>query len=259
MARRPDIFISYGMVRSGSTLAFSMVRHALENSGMPQQVLPQELLGREAERNFWGFSNLDQLEDIADEAARLGTCLVLKTHLPPNEAAEKLLRSGRARGHAAFRDPREITLSLLDYAEHKRNRGDEPSDITKIHERGEARDRLDLQIEKFRKWTSLPNIVPWYYDDFAWDPLLAFTRLVADNKLEGSPDELANTFDRQRRVNFNKAVKARWQSEMTQSESADFLETYKGYFRDIKLDRLALKNMGLWRVVRFARKIRVLP
>ena len=77
---RPLIYISYGMWKSGSTLAFELTRAILEQNGHRQIPLSLSGVSVDVRINFVPELHAHQLEAIDQEARTLGSPIVFKTH-----------------------------------------------------------------------------------------------------------------------------------------------------------------------------------
>ena len=168
------ILLSFGVRKSGSTLAFEMAKAVLELAGHRQVRLPDELVNPRQRPNFLPHLDDERLARLVDAAH--STQLAIKTHEPPNRlTARRLvssLRAGELKVHVVFRDPRDTVLSLLDEAAAKPEKN-------KARTVDEAIERLRLQLRKLRRWGSFPSL-KLRYEDFAFDPERG-PRLIADD------------------------------------------------------------------------------
>ena len=110
------LVFSYGVPKSGSTLAFQIARAAAIVGGHPQRLLPPPLRSPGHKVNFQQSLEPELLWRLA---ARVGErILILKTHDAPRPDWVEAYRDLAARGQAAaivnHRDPRDICLSLCD-------------------------------------------------------------------------------------------------------------------------------------------------
>ncbi|MEO1000846.1 MAG: hypothetical protein AAFW69_09660, partial [Pseudomonadota bacterium] len=113
---RPLIYVSFGMAKGGSTLAFQLTSAILEAAGFPQPKL--RAAPAEKKINFFQALTPPVLNPVLEEvAARELRLIALKTHGGVRAAAVKAVRRGQLIGQAVARDPRDIALSMLDAAE----------------------------------------------------------------------------------------------------------------------------------------------
>lgn len=141
------IVISFGVRKSGSTLAFEMAKAVLELVGHPQDLLPGGLVDPGHDINVVGTWTDERLARLIDETD--GTRIVVRTHGHPRrlstDSVREHLRAGRLKIHVVFRDPRDGVLSLLDEA---RKNPDKAGPLTV----DEAIARLRPKVEKLRQW-----------------------------------------------------------------------------------------------------------
>jgi hypothetical protein len=216
-AKRPLIYISYGMTKSGSTLAFELTRALMEQNGFRQKRLSQEAVPSEAKINFVHRLSEAQLEAIEREARALGSPIVLKTHVGPTRAAEAWLRAGRIQGHCVFRDPREIALSMLDHGRRARASGDRA--FADIETLDDALMGIRRHVSRFVRWAQLPGIIPLYYDDVAFASQDVVRRLSAQTGLAADPAKVERIAKHEQFTQYNKGVPGR-AKEMSPEDSA---------------------------------------
>src|SRR5687767_3992156 len=107
------LYISYGITKTGSTLAFHLTRELLAQCGHDQSKLGEDVVIGTGRINFvrdWSALSAGVLDPIV----RKGAIVAIKTHARPSEDVKRWLRSGLARAQAIYRDPRDIALSLVD-------------------------------------------------------------------------------------------------------------------------------------------------
>jgi hypothetical protein len=228
-AKGPLIYISYGMRKSGSTLAFELTRALLERSGFKQKRLPQAVVPGDASINFVHRLSEAQLEAIEREARALGSPIVLKTHVGPTRAAEAWLRAGRIQGHCVFRDPREIALSMLDHGRRARASGDRA--FADIETLDDALMGIRRHVSRFVRWAQLPGIIPLYYDDVAFASQDVVRRLCAQTGLSGNPTKVERRAKSWRPTQYNKGVPGR-AKEMSPEDSARVLEEFRDFYAE---------------------------
>lgn len=246
----PSLYFSFGVTKTGSTLAYRMVAHFLECRGHSQALLPESLQFIQKDLNSWSQANHESVEEIADWARSRGVLLALKTHRSPNKVVRTMLREGRAMGHATFRDPREIALSLVDHGREWMGRG---HDLVRFRDLNDATDSLDLierQLAIFDRWEGLPRVETWYYDDFAFNPDLAFEKLARQTGLRPLSSTERASFDGTAGTKFNKAVQHRWKSELTSEESAEFKTQFSDFYKKLWLRRLSWRSRPLAKAAR---------
>lgn len=155
------LYISYGVTRSGSTLAFNLALRLLRLAGYPQRQLPAPLVPDEH-----GFNYINEPKQAHLAATRPGELLAIKTHGAPDEAAG-WLRAGQALGHLVVRDPCAIALSLLGAGRLARTEGGGFAGIDSLET---ALAHLRTQDRYVAEWVAQPNMLLLRYDELARDP-----------------------------------------------------------------------------------------
>jgi hypothetical protein len=213
------IVISFGVRKSGSTLAFETAKAILELDGYPQTRLPDEFVKERPEVNQvdrWTDEVLMRLIEHTKD-----TKIVIRTHAAPNPLSiGRILGAvdaGDVRIHLVYRDPRDTFLSMLD----ERARKGKSCDADEITE------RLRRNLRNLRRWGSLPSL-KLCYDDLAYDPSLA-PRLIADDLgVTTDPAEVARVAgDRGTRKNVGRPH--RYQTEMSPDDAVRIEQAFPEY------------------------------
>jgi hypothetical protein len=230
------IVISYGITKSGSTLAFEIARRVAKAAGFSQARLPDGLVDPGHNVNFVSKISLSRLSAIAAHVGADGL-VVLKTHGRPDPEVVKTLKKRDARDrfrvHAVFRDPREVALSLVDAGAAARAK--ERIAFCEIETLEHAKEQARRQFRTWRIWTSLPHALQLYYDDLAFHTETAVERIARHMGLPCDPIKVATSvLKRKERTQFNKGVMARWQTDMSPEHSAAFEQAFSDYFTAIR-------------------------
>lgn len=225
---RARIYVSYGLVKSGSTFAFELTKKLLEQHGLPQPRLSDQAAAAGHAINFATNWNREHVRAMSAEAAASGTTVVLKTHVKPRPAIARELAAERAVGHAIYRDPRDMALSLVDAGARAREKGSQAfSDIENIED---AIVHIDAHLKNFYAWVELPGITPVDYETLTSRTAAFVETLSAQTGLEfdaepAIADVLENEF-----IQLNKGVQKRYRSEMATADSDRFLRRYASLF-----------------------------
>jgi hypothetical protein len=168
------LVISYGIPKSGSTLAFEMLRGVLLSVGQEQEVFRNDRSSgapREGRRNFLSEITREGIEELI---AQVGPDRIVaaKTHQPlPAELFRWMEERQQAREVqviASYRDPRDICLSLLDAGERARNRGH--GAFGNVVDLEKAMANVTRRLGAFRRWAALRGTLRLRYDDVAFGP-----------------------------------------------------------------------------------------
>src|SRR4029077_18506857 len=113
------------IMKSGSTLAFELVKGMLESVGQAQTRLPDGPVDAGRRNNY--IDSLDAPRIDALLASIGSRSIAVKTHCGFRDQLFPLLEERQACGElqivASYRDPRDICLSLLDAGSRARSRG----------------------------------------------------------------------------------------------------------------------------------------
>jgi hypothetical protein len=225
----PLIYISYGMMKCGSTLAFELTKGILEQNGFPQTRLPKSTIPGDAAQNFVTSLGLEQLEAIEREAEKRGYPIVLKTHHAPTPAVKAWVEEGRILGHCAYRDLREMALSLIDNGARSRARGGKG--FSNIEDLEDALDSIRKQVPRFLAWARLPGFMPLYYNDVAFDTQNTVRRLCGQLGLDADPAKVEKIVKGERPTRYNKGVPGRFR-EMAAEDSELILQEFRSFYEE---------------------------
>jgi hypothetical protein len=222
-------YISYGMWKSGSTYAFELTKAMFAQNGYPQPRLSDDAVEAGHHINFVRDWTGEQLKAIINEAEEHGTIIVLKTHRSPSSKVIELLNSNLAVGHAVYRDPRDMALSLLDAGSLARKKGNQA--FSYIYSLDDAIKRIHSQIKIFNQWAALTNIEPIAYNQFTQDPL-QLAHLISE-QTGMIPYELkdAHKIKQDSFIQFNKGQQHRYVTEMSITQREIFQEKFKYFYK----------------------------
>lgn len=214
---QPLLYFSYGMTKTGSTLAFQLVRSALDLCGFPQDRVPLDVVNPVLRRNFVNHISERQFEELKDEAKKRGYPIALKTHMRPDPCVVEAIQSGEAIAHACYRDPRDMALSMLDHGQISRETGGD--EFAELHSLEDAFTNIRSQHDSLTAWLRLPGVMPLYFEDIAFNTVETARRILTQLKLKIDPEVLAEVVHTQRFTQKNKALHLRYPEEMDPSLS----------------------------------------
>lgn len=162
------IVFSYGIPKSGSTLAFQILRAVAVLGGSPQWRLPAPLSTPGHRVNFHQSLDAALLREAAARAR--GRILIVKTHDAPRRDWVEAYRDLAARGEAAavvcHRDPRDICLALLDAGRLARESGD--AAFAEYATLPETAARVRRYLAELECWRGLPRVLDLRYEACAF-------------------------------------------------------------------------------------------
>jgi hypothetical protein len=231
MPQVPKLYVSYGMPKSGSTLAFELTRTMLEMAGENQDKISSPAIHTDSPINFVKAFDKTTLTSLQQATAtRSGPCVV-KTHSKLFPVAAKELRAGQLFGQAVCRDPRDIALSMLDAAREGRAWGNGPNGPFRQVE--ETIPRIRTQINNFLAWASCENILALHYEQVAFDTEAAAARIAAQLGIVADLPKIIDRVVNERFTQKNRAIPQRWKIDMKPDDAAklavefaEFIETH---------------------------------
>lgn len=216
----PLLFVSYGMAKTGSTLAFECMRVLHEAQGWRQDRVPRRLLDNPSPINL--INEQSDLRVLRRFAATRRRRIVLKTHAPPDPVAAQGLREGWLAAHAVWRDPRDMALSLRDAGARARAaiREGRRGAFSHIVTLEDALRAIARQLAHLSQWTALPGVRLLSYDEIAFDAETAVARMADHAGLPANPAAIIAEVTGNRFTQFNKGRKARHLDEMDPGTAA---------------------------------------
>jgi len=224
----PLLYFSYGMTKTGSTLAFQLVRSALDLCGFPQDRVPLDVVNPVLRRNFVNHISERQLSELKDEAKKRGYPIALKTHMRPDPCVVEMIQSGEAIAHACYRDPRDMALSMLDHAQKSRETGGE--EFAELTSLAQTFTNIRSQHDSLTAWLRLPNVMPLYFEDIAFNTVKTARRILKQLNLKLDPEVLADVVQTQRFTQKNKALRTRHAEELGADISAEIAAEFAPLF-----------------------------
>lgn len=243
------LVLCYGIPKSGSTLAFELVKGMLQSAGFDQETFVNDRLGPErlkragpANRNYVMRLSKQKIKDLISEIGP-DRKIAVKTHARFQERLfpwlERMQADGQLQVIASYRDPREICLSLLDAGEKARTRG--VKTFASVSDLRHAQENVQQRLEEFRKWAALRGTLRLSYNTVAFSPddAIDLIERTLDIKCDREAAkkyayELAST-------QKNKAKKDRYRSDLTDAQNSEMV----GVFGEF-IERACLQNDQAW-------------
>lgn len=227
------LVLCYGITKSGSTLAFELVKGMLKSIGHEQVRLSEGLVKAGHAINFVQQIDRKKLDDLL---ALVGDRWVaVKTHAgirdPVFPYLEELQAKRLIQIIASYRDPREICLSLTDAGAHARAHNRKAfSEFTDIES---AVPGVLRQIGKFQRWGAVRGTLRLDYD------LVAFS---TDDAIDRIEERLGIACDRAyaKRYAFNeaftqknKAKRHRAKEDLSKERYAALTATFADFLENV--------------------------
>lgn len=225
---KPLLYISFGMAKSGSTLAYQLVRSILEASGAPQPLIPLPHVIRDGSVNFVEVIRPKELEALLEYAEydAAGTPLAIKTHSGLWKCVADAMDKGLVIGHAVCRDPRDVALSMMDASRDGRAWGRRDGEPLRNIE--DALEAVRGNAVKFESWAAQEAIMPLAYPKVAFDSEAVVTQIATQLGVEVDARAIAKAA-RKSGTNFNKGVHRRHEKELSEAVAARIATEFSGF------------------------------
>ncbi|HEX4859895.1 MAG TPA: hypothetical protein VFV07_01575 [Rhizomicrobium sp.] len=225
------LVICYGIAKSGSTLAFELVKGVLESAGYSQK----KLKGAPGIKPRGRGNHLLSVEkaDLAGLIDAVGPDRIVaaKTHKTFDDAMfpwlEEQQRQRRLQVIASYRDPRDICLSLVDHGAKSRDNG--RRGFSRIKDLDDAEHVVSRAIGKFAKWGALEGTLRLYFETVAFDPDAAIAAIERVLGVKGDAEAAKKHAFEDAFTQRNKAKRSRYLDEMDEEWQARMLTTFGSF------------------------------
>lgn len=242
------LVLCYGIPKSGSTLAFVLVKGILESAGFEQPFvfndrLEPEKIDPDRSNNF--------VVEISEQAvdtliAQIGPnrMIAVKTHAPFPDALFPFLEDLQARRVlqvvASYRDPRDTCLSLMDAGEKARGKGVDNL-FAKVGDLERAARKVKRHIRTFRKWAALRGTLRLNYETVAFSPDDAIAAIEKTLGVTGDAARVKQFAFEEARTQKNKARKKRYLDELSDEKRDELTRFFDEFIR-----RACERDDSLW-------------
>lgn len=235
------LVISYGIPKSGSTLAYELIRGMLINAGFSQDIVHLEVNGRRppkrgGKRNFVAKMTRETVERLVTEVGPARR-IAIKTHdaFEPEMFAwlEKLQAERALQVIASYRDPRDICLSLLDAAEKARSREGGPKAFSHVEGLDHAAENVKRRLSGFRGWAALKGTERVDYHDLAFDTEKVIERLEAALGIAVNREQVMRYALKEAFTQRNKAKPRRHESELDEEGKKALRRHFRVFIRNV--------------------------
>ena len=237
------LIISYGIPKTGSTLAFELVRGLLVNAGFAQDFHYNDRPGAHRTRGKRGFLTTVSRERIEDLIAQIGPDrrIAVKTHaaFEPEMFAwlEDLQQKREIQVIASYRDPRDIALSVMDAGKRARARllvkPDSGKAFSSVQDLDHAAKNIAVRIVQFRRWAALKGSLRVNYDDVAFEPLKVIDAMERALGVVCNREEVLHYAFEEAFTLKNKAKRHRYEDEMDDAQKKTMRQTFRNFIRKV--------------------------
>jgi hypothetical protein len=235
------LIISYGIPKSGSTLAYELLRGMLANAGFAQEFARAAKTTaapprRGARRNFVARLTREKIEELVGAIGPDGR-IAIKTHDDFDPALfgwlEDMQRRGDIQVIASYRDPRDICLSLLDAAERARAREDGPKAFSHVQDLEHAAEKVGRRLEEFRRWAALKGTLRIDYEELAFDTGKVIDRLERTLGIVCNREQVMRYTFSEALTQKNKAKPRRHEDELDDAQKKIMRREFRSFLRNV--------------------------
>jgi hypothetical protein len=239
---QPLLYFSYGMTKTGSTLAFELARTALDLCGYPQDPVPIDGVATDARVNFVNTLPPAALADMAAYSRKLGHPLALKTHARPPKDLAAMITRGEALVQISYRDPRDMALSMLDHGTRARASGQKS--FSELKTLTQTMENIRQQFKTLSLWLRLPQALPLYFEDVGFQTKASAQRVLQQLGLRLEAETLADVVQQHRFTQKNKARPLRYPDEMPEEQAEAIGQEFAAFIRRFITNRASLPTDG---------------
>lgn len=222
------IVISYGMPKSASTFAWMLLKQILVEAGDPVATLSPDAKNNRSKEDFVLRLEDGQIDKIAAETN--GGSVVVKTHAAAHLFEGFETPFDRSFVFVQYRDPREISLSLIDHGARARAKG--IKDFADCIDHKSTLKYIDSAFNCARSWMRKDGAMAISYDELCFDSAATIERIGAKLGVDVDPERTLRHFaDTSTIIQFNKGERDRW-NEMDAQVSQVFMDRYSRFFAD---------------------------
>ncbi|MBV9991197.1 MAG: hypothetical protein JOZ72_07870 [Alphaproteobacteria bacterium] len=221
------LVICYGMAKSGSTLAYELVRGVLGSAGHSQARIKSKALRKRDDGNYLATVAREALEDAM---AKIGSerIVAAKTHKVFTDDMfpwiEEMQAARKLQVIASYRDPRDICLSLVDHGQRSRAKGD--GSYAHVGDLERAMHLVEKAIPKFRQWGAVEGTLRMFYETVAFAPDAAIDAIEAVLGVKGDREAAKKHAFEDAFTQLNKARKNRYEDELDDAQKAMMLDAF---------------------------------
>jgi hypothetical protein len=239
------IFLCFGMQKSASSFAWSLVKDFAQKLGFNQWLLRQKYIEDSDRRvEYQNIRNIEQF-DYFNERIPEREILVIKSHWPitPELAEHIHLKGGSA--IATYRDPLDIAISLLDVGKSERLKplNKQRHVFSSILSIEDAAKRLPEAVEIANSWLANDFIEHITYENLCYETPDVIEKIVTIFNHTGHNISLESKSDIQKNYSnaeaagipeFNIGGVGRYKDKMTSEQIVLLKEKYSDFRQRLK-------------------------
>lgn len=232
------LVLCYGIQKSGSTLAFELVRGVLESAGFEQVFIQNERFKDgapipAAARNYIERVTQEKIVELTDTIGP-NRKIAVKTHGGFHAKMFPWLEEIQARGAlqviCSWRDPRDICLSLLDAG--AASRGSDASAFSKLETLDDAVAYVDDRLARYRRWAALRGTLRLDYETVAFAPDKAIAAIEKTLNVTSDHDRVTRHAFEDADTRKNKARPDRYRTELSDGQKTKLADAFRRFIMD---------------------------
>jgi len=234
------LVLCYGITKSGSTLAFEMVKAVLESAGYAQTRLPRTIVASKHAINYVEPLDRERIETLLSVIGPERR-IAVKTHAGFGTKAfgprlmlpflEELHAKGTLQIIASYRDPRDICLSLIDAGVAARAKG--IKEFSTIVDLESAIENIERQIRQFEKWAAVRWSLRLDYEMVAFAPDVAVRQIATKLGVVCNVDSVIRYVFEQAFTRKNKGQQARFKTELRKEQKKRLRDAFGPFIRRV--------------------------
>lgn len=165
------LILCYGITKSGSTLAFELIKGMLKSAGFEQRRLPDAVVTPGHRVNFverMDPATIAKLYGAMEPNEKIAVKVHCKVHRPTFIHLQELQAQRKLQIFASYRDPREISLSMIDAGAKAREANQQA--FSEFKDVDSTLSEIERQLEIFRRWAAIRGTVRLGYNMVAFEP-----------------------------------------------------------------------------------------
>jgi len=216
------IYLSYGMPKSASSYCYQLTDAMLRAAGHYREMCCKNYLPEKYHKVFLDL-NRDEISEIVELVPET-EILVIKTHTCLTPVLDNLLRTGKVKASATFRDPRDAAISVLEAGENDRK-------LKKFRKFNEIHTLNDAFLfykdikHCITQWLLHPDVLKISYNLLAFNPLETALKLRDHLQINVDVEAIVKTFSsnlKEKIWEFNVGKSGRYKEYMTDSQKQQF-------------------------------------
>ena len=226
------IVFSYGITKTGSTLAFELIKGCLESVGHKQRRLADGLVEPGHPINFLAIRRHtpEALQALFD-AVPQDEIIAIKTHdsfgNKHRALFERASAEGRIKAQIVHRDPRDTCLSMLDAGTAARSAG--RAAFSEFETLEDTKAAVERQLRNLDFWLTLPDVLELQYADLAERPFECIEKIGKTLGISPDPKAAYNHAFNKAFTQKNKAKPARYKDELSPSDQESIVARFRPY------------------------------